>query len=161
MRRAITHHAAGSWRLDAQVATVSLTHDERHRRRIRLTDDTGDPFLLDLSEAVRMADGDGLELDGGGFIAIRAKAEAVADLHCGSAEHAARIAWHIGNRHTPAEIRTGGVIRIADDHVLIDMAQGLGAKAIRHVAPFNPESGAYADGQGHGHEQGGDHGHDH
>lgn len=159
MRRAHAHHAAGQWPEDKAVGSVSLAHDERHRRRIRLDDDSGQPFLLDLPHAVVMADGDGLELAGGAFLAVRAKAEAVADLRCDSAEHAARVAWHIGNRHAPAEIREGGVVRIADDHVLVDMARGLGAAVERRSAPFNPESGAYAGGHApsHGHDH--HHGH--
>ena len=160
MRRAITHHAAGHWPLDAAQGSVSLTHDERHRRRIRLLDDSGVPFLLDLPDAAVLADGDGLELLGGGFLAVRAKAEAVADLHCASAAHVARLAWHVGNRHAPAEVREGGVLRIADDHVLVAMAEGLGARVERLIAPFNPESGAYAGG-GHGHDHHHDHAHHH
>ena len=157
MRRAIAHHAAGRWPADTAQASVSLAHDERHRRRIRLLDDSGEAFLLDLPDAAVLADGDGLELADGGFLAVRAKAEPVADLHCASAAHVARLAWHVGNRHAPAEVREGGVLRIADDHVLVAMAEGLGARVERHLAPFNPESGAYAGG-GHGH---GHHGHDH
>jgi urease accessory protein len=58
---------------------------------------------------------------------------------------------HIGNRHTPVQVLPDGVLRIADDHVLIAMAQGLGASATQRMAPFQPESGAYAPGHGHAH----------
>ena len=46
--------------------SVTLAFDDRHRRRIRLTDDKGEDFLLDLSEATRMSDGDCLAIEGGG-----------------------------------------------------------------------------------------------
>lgn len=157
MRRAVAHYPEGNWPEEKVSGTVSLTHDERHRRRFRLTDDAGSPFLLDLENAVRMADGDGLELEDGGFIRVKAKPEPVVDLVCASPEEAARLSWHIGNRHAPAQICTGNIVRIAADHVLIDMAEGLGARAARHTAPFNPESGAYSGGHGHGES----HGHDH
>ena len=72
MRRAIEISPAGDWLLEAAVATVSLPFHNRYRRRIRLTDDTGEDFLLDLVEPSRFRDGDGLVLDDGGILAVRA-----------------------------------------------------------------------------------------
>jgi len=146
------------------VATVTLALDDRHRRRICLTDDAGEAFLLDLAEAALMGDGDGLKLEGGGFIRVVAADESVADVHGSSPAHTARLAWHIGNRHAPVEVLADGGLRIRDDHVLIAMLEGLGARVVRRRAPFSPEPGAYArnghaNGRGHGHEHG--HGYDH
>ena len=50
----------------------------------------------------------------------------------------------------PAEIR-GDCIVIPDDHVIVEMASGLGASAKRVRMPFNPERGAYSD-HGHSHD---------
>ena len=77
----------------------------------------------------------------------------------------AKIAYHLGNRHVPVEVGDG-YLRIAEDHVLERMVEGLGAKVARVTAPFEPEAGAYG---GVGHEHGAakihdhhhDHGHDH
>lgn len=157
MRHAISHHPAGSWAADTAVASVTLPFEERHRRRVRLTDDAGEPFLLDLDHAVRLGDGDGLALEGGGMIAVRAAEEAVYDIRCRDAVHAARVAWHIGNRHASLQVLADGGLRILRDHVLKDMLVGLGAEVIESVAPFAPESGAYSGGHGHGHS----HNHDH
>ena len=51
------------------------------------------------------------------------------------------MAWHIGNRHVPAEIAEEAIY-IGYDHVLIDMLQGLGAetrvverRSVRCAAP--------------------------
>jgi len=162
MRRAITHHAAGSWPEAKRAATVTLAFDERHRRRVKLTDDGGEAFLLDLERAVLLADGDGLELEGGGTIAVRAAEEAVYDIVCRDARHTARVAWHIGNRHTPVQVLPDGGLRILRDHVLKDMLIGLGAEVAERTAPFSPEPGAYAGhGEGHSHEHSHDHGHSH
>jgi urease accessory protein len=158
MRRAIDVRPSGQWNLAALITTVTLPFDERHRRRIRMTDDRGEDFLLDLSEAALLCEGDGLALDEGGFIRVCAAEEPVADIHCGNAEQAARIAWHIGNRHTPVQVLPGGTLRIRDDHVLVAMVEGLGATVERTKAPFAPEPGAYAK-TGHSHEH--DHDHDH
>ena len=71
MRRAVTAEPKGTWPGDRQVATVTLAFDDRHRRRVRLTDDAGEPFLLDLAQATLLNDGDGLALEGEGVIAVR------------------------------------------------------------------------------------------
>jgi urease accessory protein len=169
MRRATSHHPTGTWPQAQAGATVTLEFDDRHRRRIRLTDDAGEPFLLDLASARTLRDGDGLALDGGGFICVRAAPEAVIDARGTTPAHAARLAWHVGNRHTPLQVLADGALRIRDDHVLADMLDGLGAVLERKRAPFSPEPGAYAAGnephrqddhhQAHDHSHGG-HGHD-
>lgn len=166
MRRAVAHHVAGSWPAREAAASVTLAYADRHRRRIKLTDDAGEAFLLDLERAVHLADGDGLALEGGGFIRVKAAEEAVLDIRCTGAGHAARVAWHIGNRHTALQVLPGGRLRILDDHVLKAMLEGLGATVTETHAPFQPEPGAYANGHdhgaGHAHDHGsGDHHHAH
>lgn len=133
------------------VATVTLAYDQRHRRRFRMTDDGGEPFLLDLADARLLGDGDGLVIEGGGVIRVRAAAEAVLDITGKDAAHAALIAWHLGNRHCPVQVLDGGALRIRDDHVLAEMAAGLGAEVRRRRAPFAPAPGAYAGRAGHQH----------
>ena len=142
------------------MATVTLALDDRHRRRIRLTDDLGEAFLLDLTEATLMGDGDGLKLEDGSFIRVVAADESVADVRGSSPAHTARLAWHIGNRHAAVEVLADGSLRIRDDHVLIAMLEGLGASVVRCRAPFSPEPGAYAR-NGTGHSYGHGHGHIH
>lgn len=170
MRRAIEVRSAGQWPEGEAVASVTLDYDDRFRRRFRLADDTGEAFMLDLAEATRFGEGDGLALDGGGFILVRAAGEAVADLRCADPVATTKLAWHIGNRHIPLQVLEDGVLRIRDDHVIVAMAERLGAVAVRHVAPFAPEDGAYAGEvapahgvheHGHDHHHGHGHGHDH
>jgi urease accessory protein len=151
MRRAIEHRLAGQWIANEAVSTVTLAFDDRYRRRIRLTDDSGAAFLLDLADVVLLSEGDGLVLDCGGVIAVREAEEPVADIHCDSPAAAARIAWHIGNRHTPIQVLPDGAIRIRDDHVLVAMLEGLGARVVTRQGPFTPERGAYESGGGHRH----------
>ncbi len=151
MRRAVEYLPAGGWPQCDCVGTVTLAFNDRHRRRIRMTDDVGEAFLLDLADAVRLADGDGLGLEGGGIVRVAAAAEPVADVVCATAEDCVRIAWHMGNRHTAVQILAARTLRILDDHVLVNMAEGLGGEVSRNRAPFAPEPGAYAVG-GHNHE---------
>jgi urease accessory protein len=157
MRRVVAVHRAGSWPEAKARSSATLAYLDRYRRRFRLKDDAGEPFLLDLAQAVQLGEGDGLELEGGGFIRVHAAAEEVVDISCDDAASLARIAWHLGNRHLPVQILASG-IRIRDDHVIVAMLEGLGARVRRLRAPFDPEGGAYA-GEGTGHVH--DHGHHH
>ena len=155
LARATTVASANEWPVERQCATVTLDYDGRHRRRIRLTTDEGKAFLLDLPQAVRLGEGDGLVLDDGGYVRVVAAKEPVADLSCHGPSETARIAWHIGNRHIPIQVLADGALRIRDDHVIVEMARQLGAQVHRHQAPFSPEPGAYVS-RGDGH-----HGHTH
>src|SRR3954470_5573889 len=99
MRRATKLLPPGGWAKTDQVGVVRLNYDDRYRRRITLTDEAGGEFLLDLEKPRLLAHGEGLALVGGGVIVVIAADEAVADIHTHSLAEAARIAWHIGNRH--------------------------------------------------------------
>ena len=124
---------------------IHLDFDQRHRRRIAMVSESGKEFLLDLPEAVAIADGDRLRLDDGTVVEVHAAAERVADITAPDPEHLVRIAWHLGNRHLPTEV-IGKTIRIRDDHVIVAMVRGLGADVEIHDAAFHPEAGAYSHG---------------
>ena len=66
MRRATQRHMAGSWVDDGNAVSATLDLDQRNRRRIKLQDDQGEAFLLDLPKAVTLRQGDGLTLQDGG-----------------------------------------------------------------------------------------------
>lgn len=143
LRRAIAHHVAGTWPAAEAGDRVTLDYDSRHRRRFRMTTEGGVEVLLDLAKAVAMADGDGLRLEDGGWLAVAAALEPVVEVTCAGARHLARIAWHLGNRHLPAQFGDRGIL-IRPDHVIEEMLRGLGAETRRLAAPFQPEGGAYA-----------------
>ncbi len=138
--------------------TVVLDFDQRHRRRIAMTGTRGLEFLLDLPEAVMLRGGDALALDDGRLIEVVAAPEPLIELRGRTPVDLVRLAWHIGNRHLPAQI-TPNALRIRRDHVIEDMLRGLGAKLVEIEAPFDPEGGAYSGG----HHDAADehHGHDH
>src|SRR4030095_7398598 len=96
--------AAGEWLATLESGTVTLIHADRCRRRVRLMDDRGVPVLLGLVRAARVADGDGLVLADGTIIRVVAKPEPLVEAVATDARHLARLAWHIGNRHVPAQI---------------------------------------------------------
>jgi urease accessory protein len=143
--------------------TITLPRAERHKRRFALKTDRGHDFLLDLAEATYLAHGDALALEDGRLVRIVAAAEPLLQIHAHDATALARVAWHIGNRHTPAEV-TARAIYIQPDHVLEEMVIGLGAHVHHVVRSFEPEGGAYGGKgplqSGH-HHHGHAHGHDH
>jgi urease accessory protein len=147
--------AAGHWPPERRVAGIALDFDGRFVRRRRLVADDGTELLLDLPAARRLAAGDGLKLADGRVVEIVALPEALVEIRADGAAELARLAWHLGNRHLPAEI-ADDLILIRDDHVIVDMLQRLGAEVSRVQRPFNPEGGAY--GQ-HNHDPGHPHRH--
>jgi urease accessory protein len=159
--RADIHQPAGHWPADKEAGSLTLDFDARHRRRIRLTCDDGQELLLDLPKAVAMADGDGLQLDDGRWVRIRAAAEVVVEVRHKVPNQLVRLAWHLGNRHLPTEIREQ-VLCIRPDHVIEKMLLGFGADLARAQVAFQPEGGAYGghDHHHHHHEGEGHHHHD-
>ncbi len=132
--------------------TVTLTYDDRHRRRVAMTGDNGLAFLLDLPEAVALRHGDLIELDDGRTIEVRAAPEDLMEVRAHDREHLLRTAWHVGNRHLACEVHADRLV-LRWDRVVAAMLEGQGCTVTRVEAPFQPEGGAYTHdhGQGHGH----------
>ena len=149
MRCALIHRPAGHWPKFEATDTCTLDFEARHRRRARLTSDRGEDLILDLPKAIAMAEGDGLFLEGGGWLMIHAAAEPVVEVRHENPDQVARLAWHLGNRHLPIEVRSQ-VLRIRPDYVIEAMLRGFGAFLVNMKAPFQPEGGAYDDHNNHG-----------
>jgi urease accessory protein len=143
MLRALEILQAGTWESAAAVDRIRLDYDERHRRRFRYVAEGGTEFLLDLPRAAVLNDGDGLRLDDGRVVAVVAATERLTQVTAPDAASLVRLAWHIGNRHLPAQLDAARIL-IREDHVITDMLRGLGATVEPISAPFTPESGAYA-----------------
>ena len=155
MERAITVKRAGAWHGPAADRLV-LDYEGRFVRRRKLVGASGAEILVDLPETVSLDAGDALETDSGALVEIAAAPEpllrVMGDL--------TRLAWHIGNRHTPCQICADHLL-IRDDHVLAEMLRGLGGQVSPVEAPFTPEGGAYGHGRTHGHHHGAEPAHDH
>jgi len=160
MKRVLAIKAAGDWAAASAIDRVVLDAGDRHRRRIVLTGDKGGEFMLDFEKPMTLRDGDGLVLDDGVMVLVSGVREALIEVSAHSALDAARLAWHLGNRHTDVQI-VGGKIRIRRDHVLEDMLRGLGAHVSLLEAPFDPEPTSPHGYAHHHHEHGRDHEHDH
>ena len=122
--------------------SITLDEEDRYRRRIMLTSDSGFEFLLSLQKAERLNHGDGLLLDNGHVVRVLARPEPLLEVRGTSPLHLMTLAWHLGNRHQPSEIYEDH-LRIRSDAVIADMLAGLGASLTPVEAPFSPMSGAY------------------
>ncbi len=149
---------AGTWDTERAVDRVLIDFDRRHRRRIVLPTAAGGSVLVDLAQAARLRDGDGLLLDQGGVVLVQAQPEPLLDIHAHDAAALVRIAWHLGNRHLPVQL-LGAHIRIRRDHVIADMVRTLGGHVAEIEAPFDPEAGAYSGGHSHSHAEAHSHSH--
>ncbi len=128
---------------------VELDYAGRFLRRRRLVSRAGRAFLIDLPKATELPDGAVLELDDGSRIAVAAASEPLLEVR----GDLARLAWHIGNRHTPCQLAADHLV-IGRDHVLADMLTRLGADLRETTGPFRPEGGAYGQGRTFGHDHG-------
>ena len=135
------------------IDRVVLDADERHRRRIVLTGETRHDASCSICRSrLTLRDGDGLVLDDGSIVRVAGKPEPLVEIAAASPHELARLAWHIGNRHTDVQV-VGDRLRIRRDHVLEDMLRGLGAQLTPIEAPFDPEParighGTCSDGNG-------------
>ncbi|WP_170605653.1 urease accessory protein UreE [Ruegeria arenilitoris] len=126
---------------------VSLDYDGRFLRRKMLATDDGEAFLVDLAQTKSLDHGGVLVLEDGREIEIVAAPEELLEV---TGENLLRLAWHIGNRHTPCQIELRRLL-IQRDHVIRDMLVKLGASTREVIEPFTPEGGAYGHGRTHGH----------
>ena len=108
----------------------------------------GEDVGLVLDRGTVLRGGERLRADDGRVVRVVAADEALMEARCVDAATLARCAFHLGNRHTPVEVRDGA-LRFAADDVLAGMLRGLGATVQLLSAPFEPEAGAYAAGHHH------------
>lgn len=141
----------------APVGTVRLDYEGRFLRRKVLTLTDGRSLLVDLPKTTSLDHG-GVLITAEGEITVEAAPEPLLEV---TASDLTRIAWHVGNRHTPCQIEAGRLL-IQRDHVIADMLARLGAATRAVEEPFTPEGGAYGHGRTHSHDHGHTaHGHAH
>lgn len=139
-------HRRGDWSGPAEV--VMLDYDGRFLRRKKLTTSAGRAFVVDLTQTTSLDDGDALALSDGSLVEVRAASEEILIVTGASLP---QLAWHIGNRHTPCQIKPNCLV-IQRDPVIRHMLEHLGAEVTEAIGAFTPEGGAYGHGRTHSHE---------
>lgn len=137
----------------AVTAQLVLPYELREKCRLRTTLSNGAAAGVFTVRGTVLRDGDLLTGDAPGLVQVVAAPEPTYKVSCADAHTLLRCAFHLGNRHTQAQVGDG-FLRIRADPVLKDMLAGLGAQVVEEAAAFEPEAGAYGGGHGH-HEHGG------
>lgn len=133
-----------------------LPYELREKSRLRATLQSGEDVAVFTVRGTVMRDGDLMLANDGRIIQVLAAAEPTYKVECENAFALLRCAFHLGNRHTQAQLGDG-FLRIRKDPVLKEMLEGLNAVVTEELASFEPEAGAY----GGGHHHGGDDMHPH
>jgi urease accessory protein len=128
--------------------TLTLDCEARRKCRVKVSLDNGEEAGVMLAWGESLRDGDILASSDGKLVRIVAAPEPVLVIRCSHPRELARVAYHLGNRHVAIEVGDG-VLKMAPDHVLRAMVEGLGAEVRQATLPFEPEAGAYG-AHGHG-----------
>jgi urease accessory protein len=138
--------------------TVILDYAQRSAQKIAVTGVKGSRVEIDLQQAARLRTDDVLELDDGSFVEVVAAPEPLIEARAADLSQLARLAWHLGDRHVPAQLFANR-IRVRAEASVEELLKALGARLARIEAPFEPEGGAYE--AAHHHDHAHDHHHDH
>lgn len=131
----------------APVDRVVLDYDARFMRRKVLTTQGGARMLIDLPQTTSLNHKGVLLLEDGSEVEVIAAVEKLLQI---TGDDLTRMAWHIGNRHTPCQIEPTRLL-IQHDHVIHEMLKLLGATLNEVTEAFTPEGGAYGHGRTHSH----------
>ena len=122
---------------------LRLPFEQRRKSRLTAELESGEAVAVLLPRGEVLRGGDYLVGARGQVVEVAARDEKIVHVECDTPRGLAQVAYHLGNRHVPVQVGDGW-LRFEADHVLEEMAKGLGAKIRTLEAPFEPESGAYA-----------------
>lgn len=147
------HTKLGQDHAAAVSARLVLPYELREKCRLRAALDSGEEVAVFTVRGTVLRDGDLLTGEDRRVVQVVAAPEPTYRVACADAQALLRCAFHLGNRHTQAQVGEG-FLRIRADPVLKEMLVGLGATVVEEHAAFEPESGAYGGGHGHHHHDG-------
>jgi urease accessory protein len=129
-----------------------LPFDLRRKSRLRAVLTNGREAALFLPRGSVLRDGDLLEAEDGTLIRVESAAENILWVTAETPSALMRVAYHLGNRHTPVELGEN-FLKLEADPVLQKMLLQLGVTVREESGPFHPEGGAYGGGHRHGHDE--------
>jgi urease accessory protein len=135
----------------AEMPCVTLPFDSRRKSRQVIKLKNGEEIGLLLPPGTLLRDGEIVESEDGSRLRIDAAKEELMLVTVAHPLQLLRAAYHLGNRHTPIEIRPDRILFQADP-VLREMLVGLGLTVATISEKFAPEAGAYGGGHKHGHD---------
>ena len=134
------------------IDRVVLDADERHRRRMVLERRAAAPGSCSICRTrPRCATATASCSRTAPIVRVAGKREALVEIAAASAQELARLAWHIGNRHTDVQV-VGDRLRIRRDACWKRCCAGSALLSPLSRPPFEPEPGAYEHDQ-HEHDR--------
>jgi urease accessory protein len=158
MPRAVAILRAGAKPTGDIIDALLLDYDQRRALSGVFSGLKGTSIEAALTESV--ATDDCLVLDDGTLVEIVARPEPLLEIRAADVASMARLAWHLGDRHIPAQLHQR-YIRVRREAATETLLTALGVKALSIEAPFEPEGGAYSGGHAHHHHHHDACGHDH
>jgi urease accessory protein len=147
-----------------RAAAVVLDWDTRQKSRFDTEDSQGRHLGVFLPRGTVVRGGDVLVTEDGSLVKVIATPQPVMVVrHCGkdgSPHDLLRAAYHLGNRHVQLELQADALL-LEPDHVLAAMLRQMHLVVTDELAPFEPEAGAYSEGQAHAQADAGKHDLDH
>jgi urease accessory protein len=140
------------------VDTLILPFAQRSAQRGFVFGVKGTCVELDFAEPVRLHTDDALLLDDGTLVEVVAEAEPLLEARIADPAALARLAWRLGDRHVPVEIK-GNRLRVQPGSGNDELLHSLGAKVTAINAPFEPEDASVPHHHHEHHEH--EHGHEH
>jgi urease accessory protein len=160
MPRAIAILRAGQKHSGDIIDTLLLDYEARRAPSGICSGLKGTQIEIALSNSAPIATDDCFVLDDGRLIEIVARPEPLLEVRAADVASIARLAWHLGDRHIPAQLHERR-IRVRRDEATQKLLNALAASVVAIEAPFEPEGGAYSDGGHHHHHDHSHHDHDH
>ena len=118
-----------NWKLKADDE-ITLDSLDRNRRRIALITKKKVAFLLDQKKTIFLNNGALLVLSNEYKVKVKAKLEEVLKVETNTKQNLSVLAWHIGNRHIPAEIHNNYILIKRDAIGLKCTGCGVGIDAL-------------------------------
>ncbi|HXF88443.1 MAG TPA: urease accessory protein UreE [Xanthobacteraceae bacterium] len=139
MPRAIKLVPAAARQGGEVIDTLIIPFAQRSMQRGFVFGVKGTCVEFDFAEPVLMRTDDALELDDGSLVEVVAEAEPLIEVRLAEPAALARLAWQLGNRHTPVEFRTKS-LRLRRDPESEKWLEESGVKLIAIEAPFDPDA---------------------
>ncbi|HEX7505291.1 MAG TPA: urease accessory protein UreE [Polyangia bacterium] len=145
-----TSHRPAANAGELNLASLTLSFEDRRKSRLRTTLDDGREVAVILPRGTILHEGDCL-LDEEGKVLVQVKAteQTLSVAQTADRQLLARAAYHLGNRHVPLQVDQDW-LAYEHDHVLDGLVRQLGLTVTVEHRPFDPEAGGY--GHGHGHD---------
>jgi urease accessory protein len=125
--------------------TLVMTAEERQWTRRRVTTTAEREVALALATGVKLAPGMIIAIEADWYLEVEAAEEPLLAIQPSDRDSAVRIAFEVGNRHSPLAL-DGDHLLVPDDLAMEQLLNRLGVSWTRRRAPFNPV------GRPHSHE---------